>query len=97
MDAAPPAIAGPAAVRTARVFRFAFSEPRTAKDSRQRREAVADHLAAWEGAVIVAEQREGGRCWLWLRLARPADVAGTREFLEECPHYVPRSFKVVSE
>jgi len=59
-------------------------------------EAVAEYLAAWAGAAIVAEQRERGRCWVWLRLRRPASIAGTREFLEECPHYTPRSFKVVS-
>lgn len=97
MDAAPPAIAGPAAARTARVFRFAFSDPRTAKDRSQRREAVAEYLSAWAGAAIVAEQREGSRCWVWLRLVRPASIKGTRQFLSECPHYVPRSMRAVSE
>ena len=97
MADAPPSIASPTAARSASVFRFAFSDPPRAKERWERREAVADYLAVWEGATILAEQRERGRCWLWLRLARPASIAGTREFLTECPHYTPRSFKVVSE
>lgn len=97
MADAPPSIAGPTAARSASVFRFAFSEPRGARDQAERREAVAEYLAAWAGAAIVAEQRERGRCWVWLRLRRPASIASTREFLKECPHYTPRSFKVVTE
>lgn len=89
MDAAPPSIAGPAAARTATVFRFAFSDPPKAKDRSQRREAVAEYLAALPGAAIVAEQRERNRCWVWVRLVRPASIEATREFLGECPYYVP--------
>ena len=48
MDVSPPAIAGPVAARTARVFRFAIEEPRTVRERNKRRLAVAEYLAGLE-------------------------------------------------
>lgn len=92
-----PASGPVAAAHRVRRFWFVIADSPRCEVSAKRREAVAEYLSAWAGAAIVAEQRDRGRCWVWLRLRRPASIASTREFLKECPHYTPRSFKVVTE
>ena len=77
------------------MYRLAFTEAKGIKDRNRRREAVVDHLTSWSPLTILSQQPEGGRCWVWFVISRPVPEATVREFANECPYYVAKSFKAV--
>ena len=86
-------VAGPTAA--CRRFRFVFSLGHEARTRGPRRAAVADHLDTWVPLRVIAEQIAGKRCYVWVELSRPVEVAAAADYVSECPGYVGRSFKVL--
>jgi hypothetical protein len=81
-----------ASAEKCRRFRFAFADVQRLAASAKRREAVAEHVEAWMGAAIVAEQRHGSECLVTVETGRPVPVAVAERFCRECPHYVRDTF-----
>jgi hypothetical protein len=45
---------------------------------------------------IVAEHVDGGRCWVWVELARRVSADAADDYVRGCPGYVPKSFKMLA-
>jgi hypothetical protein len=85
-----------ASAEKCRRFRFAFADVQRLAASAKRREAVAEHVEAWMGAAIVAEQRHGSECLVTVETGRPVSVAVAERFCRECPHYIRHSFVAIA-
>ena len=83
-----------AAGATARRFRFAFRDSHRRDVQAKRREAIADYLAGWAGAEIVAEHREPGTLTTWVTFttSRWVPVAVAAAFVQGCPHVTRGTF-----
>ena len=96
MRANPPAVTGPTAARSARVFRFAFLEPGSSTSARQRRRlSVFEYLECWVPLRILAEQSHRNRCLLWIETQRAVQAAAAADYVRDCPGYVPKSFRML--
>lgn len=85
---------GPAsAPRIVSRFTFAVRLARMAKTRAKRAAAVADHLEALTGAVVIAERPDCDRLWLTVAVPLPVTVLQAQTLAETCPEYVARSWQ----
>jgi hypothetical protein len=86
-------VAGPTA--SCRRFRLVFMAGHTRAIRDRRRVAVAEHLGDWVPMRIMAEQAVGKRCYLWVEVAREVTAAAAKDYVQDCPAYVPGTFKAL--
>jgi hypothetical protein len=86
-------VAGPTA--SCRRFRFVFQAGHTRAVRERRRLDVAEYLGNWVPLRIVAEQTVGKRCYVWVEVAREVKAAAAKDYVQDCPAYVPGTFKVL--
>ncbi len=84
-----------AAGATARRFRFVFQAGHTRAVRERRRLDIAEYLGNWVPLRIMAEQAVGNRCYLWVEAARPVEAKAAADYVQDCPAYVPGTFKVL--
>lgn len=82
-------IAGPASApdRVTR-FTFAIRLAKSSKTKAKRAAAVAEHLDAVPGAVVIEEDADGDRLWLAVAVWPPLRAADAMRAAEGCPEYV---------
>jgi hypothetical protein len=90
-------VSGPTvAARTARRFKFVFSDSYRRDVSGKRRKLVAEYVAGWMSGVIVADLRVGADTIIAVAVARPVSVSVAEEYVSACPHYAAETFAVVA-
>jgi hypothetical protein len=87
-------VAGPTA--SCRRFRFVFMAGHTRAIRDRRRQEVAEYLGGWLPLRVVAEQAVGNRCYVWVEVAREVKAAAAKDYVQECPAYVPGTFKALA-
>lgn len=80
-------------------FTFAFVDALRRDSQAKRRQAVADYIDGWAGAVIEAERvdRHTMRCHVTFATRRPVPVKVAEQFIRDCPHYARGSFAACGE
>ena len=87
--------AGPACARqSVSRFKFAVRWASGPKTQRKQAAAVAEHLDAEPGAVVVAERADAGRLWLTVAVVPAMTLREAGRIARCCPDYVDQTFAV---
>jgi hypothetical protein len=82
--------------RMVRTFRLAVARGKRASDTPPRLAVAIEHLEGWADACTRTLREGESAVYVLVEVRRPVRFQAANDIAATCPHYVPRSFKVLA-